>query len=497
MSLFLLKVLSNLALTLASIAIGSAITIVAIQLSRRRQPMPSSAQPSVEDAARTQVAIEQIKQLAIDVASDVGSHSSTMEGWSAQLNASQSNGEAAASEIQSLVEGMLDSNRQLHARLKLAERKIATQAEEIRNQESNAKTDALTGLANRRLFDCELSTALQTSAAAGEVCSLILFDIDHFKKFNDAHGHLAGDEVLRTVAGAVASIIRKPYLAARYGGEEFAAIFPNTSAQQARVIAERIRFAIQETFVSFEGKLLSVTASIGVAEAIAEDQPSDLVRRADKAVYEAKALGRNCCYWHDGRQALAVAALAKESTAKNPAAPPCRVKNSIASIIDVHAASLPGMNVFIDSIRNQLSLKNGPEVAICLLHVRPKQLFVLSSCDEQRSTELLSDLIATVVTATCRDVDLIASLGQGEFLVALPGVGESAARIVSQRMRTAIASHVLATEIGTTHLHVEIGVVEIDRSIELSEAVELAKHLSMPDALAAAATELKVLSVTH
>ncbi len=315
MSLFVLKLLSNLALALASMAIGSAITVVVIQLRRRRQPVHPTDQSRTEDAARTQAAVEQIRQLAVDVANDVGNHSETMEGWSAQLDASRSSGKAGVLEIQSLVEGMLDANHQLHARLKLAEQKIATQAEEIRTQESNAKTDALTGLANRRLFDSELATDILSSLAAGEACSLIIFDIDHFKKFNDAHGHLAGDEVLRTVAGAVANIIRKPYLAARYGGEEFAAILPNTSAQQARAIADRMRFAIQETSVSFDGKLLSVTASIGVSEAIAGEQPRDLVRRADEAVYAAKASGRNCCYWHDGRQTLAVIEIGAEGQA--------------------------------------------------------------------------------------------------------------------------------------------------------------------------------------
>jgi len=494
MSLFVLKLLSNLALALGSMAIGSAITVVVIQLRRRRQPVHPADQSRTEDAARTQAAIEQIRQLAVDVASDVGNHSETMEGWSAQLDASRSGGEAGVLEIQSLVEGMLDANHQLHARLKLAEQKIATQAEEIRTQESNAKTDALTGLANRRLFDSELSTAILSSSTVGEACSLIIFDIDHFKKFNDAHGHLAGDEVLRTVAGAVGNIIRKPYLAARYGGEEFAAILPNTSAQQAQAIADRIRFAIQETSVSFEGKVLSVTASIGVAEAFAEEQPRDLVRRADEAVYAAKAAGRNCCYWHDGRQTLAIASLAKEPSAKGSTAPACRVKTSIADIINVHATSLPAASVVIDSIRDRLASRNGAEGAISLLHIRPKQLFALNGYDEQRSTELLSDLIATVVTATRRDADLIASLGEGEFLVALPGISESAARIVSQRIRTAIASHLLATETGTTHLHVEVGVVEIDGSIELVEAIELAKYLSMPEELAAKATKPMVLA---
>ena len=121
-----------------------------------------------------------------------------------------------------------------------------------------------------------------------------MLDIDHFKRVNDTYGHTLGDEVLREVAVRLASSVRAVDLPCRYGGEEFVVVMPATRLTDAARIAERIRLAVAgETFPVGE-KEISVTVSLGVsASAGAEDRPESLLRRADEALYEAKAAGRN------------------------------------------------------------------------------------------------------------------------------------------------------------------------------------------------------------
>jgi len=159
-----------------------------------------------------------------------------------------------------------------------------------------AVTDQLTGLHNRRYMTGQLGALVARAVKGGEPTSALLIDIDHFKKINDNFGHDAGDEVLREFALRVASNVRAIDLPCRYGGEEFVVIMPDTNIEAAERIAERIRMHVAGTpFRLANGaELLTVTISIGVAATAGEtDTPAALLKRADEAVYEAKAAGRN------------------------------------------------------------------------------------------------------------------------------------------------------------------------------------------------------------
>ena len=161
---------------------------------------------------------------------------------------------------------------------------------------SLALTDSLTGLHNRRYLQVHLEAILKRMAAAGKPVCLLMVDIDHFKAINDTHGHPVGDEVLVDMAQRIGRNVRGFDLAARYGGEEFVVVMPDTSLDVAVAVAERLRARVAaEPFApkGVEGQL-SLTVSIGVAEAAAGSTDSDaLVRTADKALYEAKYGGRN------------------------------------------------------------------------------------------------------------------------------------------------------------------------------------------------------------
>jgi diguanylate cyclase (GGDEF)-like protein len=176
----------------------------------------------------------------------------------------------------------------LHRRLNAAEARILEMA----------VTDDLTGLHNRRSTGQRLQEELARSQRHGRRCSCVLLDIDLFKHVNDTHGHAAGDAVLRGLASAANQALRESDLLGRWGGEEFLAVLPETDLEGARVIAERLRQAIEAMRVDYQGKQLSVTASLGVADALPGQDPDArdaerLVARADEALYRAKTGGRN------------------------------------------------------------------------------------------------------------------------------------------------------------------------------------------------------------
>ncbi len=153
--------------------------------------------------------------------------------------------------------------------------------------------DALTGVHNKRYFEENLRVAVST--AQGSPVSLIVLDIDHFKKVNDTHGHMAGDAVLCATALVVKATAAPEYLFARVGGEEFAVLCPNTSLARAKLCAEKIRQAVAGNLPTFEERSLPVTVSLGLAEFEpgSDEEPEALYGRADEMLYKAKDSGRN------------------------------------------------------------------------------------------------------------------------------------------------------------------------------------------------------------
>lgn len=156
--------------------------------------------------------------------------------------------------------------------------------------------DVLTGVYNRRYFERSLAAELERSRRDQRPCGLVLLDIDHFKSFNDQHGHEVGDLVLKSVAHEIRQALRSTDTLSRVGGEEFAIIVPNTFQLDAGFLAERVRKNVEVLCIIHQGIPLRVTISIGVAindprEAILLDE---LYRRADEALYQAKHGGRNC-----------------------------------------------------------------------------------------------------------------------------------------------------------------------------------------------------------
>lgn len=156
-----------------------------------------------------------------------------------------------------------------------------------------ATTDQLTELLNRRGFDLLANQAIQEARRNPSPLCALLLDLDNFKDLNDNHGHLAGDEVLRGFANKLRDNLRQSDIICRWGGEEFILLLKDTSPEQARLLAEKVRQQTEHSRFSYKGASLQITTSIGLAELHPDDSLSELLARADGALYRAKQSGRN------------------------------------------------------------------------------------------------------------------------------------------------------------------------------------------------------------
>ncbi|WP_298259787.1 GGDEF domain-containing protein [Bradyrhizobium sp.] len=178
----------------------------------------------------------------------------------------------------------------------------------LKEAEQHSNTDALTGLANRRSLDAFLRAEQITAMEAGTPLSILLIDIDHFKQFNDGFGHQVGDQVIRLVAKVLQENVRECDLAARYGGEELMAILPGAALDICFEVAERIRRRICEARLTRRTtgeEISSVTVSIGVAQFRMGETADGMIDRCDRALYQAKRLGRNRTVKETGEEVIA------------------------------------------------------------------------------------------------------------------------------------------------------------------------------------------------
>ncbi len=198
--------------------------------------------------------------------------------------------------------GQLDPHqtRQLQDQLLLAQEQLDEQARQIQSSVNLARTDPLTGLANRRAFDDELVRRITEWHRRHAGFCLVMIDVDHFKTLNDRYGHPSGDQVLRGLGELLAGLSRPADLPARLGGEEFAVLLSTASGAQAGRIAEEILAAVAGRPFPIEEAAIHVTVSLGLSMVQPGDGPLTLLRRADDALYASKHAGRNCGHFHNG-----------------------------------------------------------------------------------------------------------------------------------------------------------------------------------------------------
>lgn len=293
-------------------------------------------------------------------------------------------------------------------------------------------TDALTAVANRRAYEFELARRIADWNRNETTVSLILLDIDYFKKFNDRYGHQAGDAVLRAVADVMKQIIREVDLVARYGGEEFALVLSDTNTEAAKEVAERVRGLIESARFPFNGLILRLTVSVGFAQIQPGEDATAFVQRADAALYSSKEAGRNCVHFHDGSTCQQFGnGMATEITET------ARCKQYGRGATDPYTdetTGLPTQKVFLEELRRRAAERNRYGTRLSLAIVE----FVEDLDQTAQDTHLRKSLLATIsklASSVLRDTDLIARHDSNSLSILLPTTDLEQALVPLRRLR--------------------------------------------------------------
>ncbi len=427
-----------------------------------------------------------LRDLATRVAIDVEEHSNQVERINGKLTATD------GSQPQSIVDAvtkLMEANQQIQERLTSTEDKLRQQAQQIEINALEARTDPLTLLANRRAMDDEIDRRLAELRRHGRTFSLIMADLDRFKGVNDAYGHPVGDQVLREVATALRRTMRDMDMVARYGGEEFAIILPGTAVADACKAALRVRKAVETARFHHRGEALRITVSLGVAEASAEENAAALILRADKALYGAKAAGRNAVCWHDGQDVWPAGTEMPAPPAAD-AAPPAEPAQAMAAKIEtalrwtpaalaesLALTDLPTRTIFCQQVRNRMAewKRGGPTFSILLVEINQYGQDGQPRPDDGPDVSLAT--VARFLTGSVREMDVLGHYAPGCFALLLPTARLAQAIQIAQRLREEFAEVHGPAHAEQSRLTLSFAIVQVmdnDDTISLLKRAEAA-----------------------
>jgi diguanylate cyclase len=239
--------------------------------------------------------IEQVDGVAVEAGQDVEQYGNELDGYRERLR-----DDTSRDRLGLVVESLIDDTNRVRAKTGIYHEHLKKSSEEVERLRGElelvqglALTDPLTGLLNRRGFDYQMQRIAHGSLAG---CTLLIIDIDHFKAINDAHGHLLGDKVIIAVANVLRDCIGERGPIARIGGEEFAVLLSHTSSAGGVELAERLRAAVEQGKIrraDTDESIGNVTVSVGLATCGDKEQFEAMIARADRALYQSKAAGRN------------------------------------------------------------------------------------------------------------------------------------------------------------------------------------------------------------
>lgn len=287
--------IAGIVLALIVLAVGVAI---GFRFGRRRA--------AGDDTVISQADRQQLMVLLQELGSWTSQYNGNVTDYQSQLGrlskAIETTGTSSASEVRvvGLLKQIMESNANLKTRLDAAEQQLEKQTRQIASYLTEARTDGLTGLFNRRALDQRLDEMFTAYRSGGRSFVIALIDIDKFKLINDNHGHQGGDQVLKQLASVLRTRLDGAIIVARFGGEEFAAILDGPITVAAEKMND-LRRQIADYPMQAGAKTLDVSISIGLAEPREDIIVAPVLRRADEALYAAKNMGRNRVYFHDGR----------------------------------------------------------------------------------------------------------------------------------------------------------------------------------------------------
>lgn len=432
----------------------------------------SSGTSATSDLAREQLA--RLQELTSLVAAEVDEHVAVVREINEGLSAA---GQPDA--VVGAVTKLIEANQRMQSQLDQAENRLQAQARQIETSTQEARTDALTQVANRRCFDDEIRRCLGEFQRKGKPTALMMIDVDHFKRFNDTQGHQAGDEVLRGVAKVLRQTVAETEIVARYGGEEFAILFTGSSLTTARQVGEKARRAIAAATFNFQGKQLRVTASAGLAEFSATDDEKGLVKRADEALYAAKHHGRNCGFWNDGQQNHLVEAPSERSLAGLDAAAGKAAADAArpgSASLELELGVSP-RNIFVDDLVRRLAHCKRGTAPMSLLLLQVDGAGRIIADRGPQAAQRVMRIAAQLLKAAMRDMDHLSLISDDTFALLLPGAKLPDTANIGERVRRSVERCRLPNQSGTLPTFtVSIGCVEAIDGDDMRMLMERARR---------------------
>jgi diguanylate cyclase len=450
------------------------------------------------DAHHAARVLVHLQELATRVAFDVDKHSDQVEEINETLVTTKT---PEPKMIVDVVAKLIQANQQMHEQLASTEVKLREQAQRLQAHVAEARTDALTLLLNRRAFDDELARRCSEFKRQGRVFSLIMSDVDNFKQFNDAHGHQAGDEVLRGVAKVLRRKMREMDFVARYGGEEFAIILPGTNINDAEKAAFRACDSIAKSQFNSGDKELQVTMSFGLAEIQAQDDGLTLVARADKALYTAKEGGRNCIFRHDGEMihrseqphktsvSETTASIDPEPIAKSNSAITLGIEEKTADTAVASSSETPGnisvpqdspaqdnffsRSIFCQQVRFRTAeWKRGGSIFSVLL-IEVNEYGLNSSSPSQQWNSVAMQAAISYLASSAREMDVLGYYASGCLAMLLPTAELVDAIHVAERLREGFLLANPMQDDEQIRLALSVGVVQV---MDLDDSISVLKR---------------------
>lgn len=431
---------------------------------RVRSLLAEAEQRAAPQAAAHET-LGKLRELAGKVAHQVEEHTHRVEEISDELAALDKPGEE---DVLVSVSKLINVNEQMKQQLQAAEDRLQAQARQIESHAVEARTDPLTQVSNRRALEDELQRCVADYSTRGVPVTVMLIDVDHFKKFNDTHGHAAGDEVLRGVARTLRKNVAEANLVARYGGEEFAVVFPGFKFAAAREIAEKARLAIASSRFRYEGRELRVTSSAGLAELAVGETELALMKRADEALYASKHAGRNCAHFNDGfaNQPIKLEAASphpRPATGGKPLVGDEWLFDAAAADIpeDDPAAQVSSKPEFFDGLIKRLAMvKQLPKTRLSILLAQIDGLERIRNEHGASAASIVIRVAAQIFKAHLRDIDQVSRLEDNTFSLLLPGIQAQDALETAQRIQLALSKYPLPKRAGVSRVTIAIGAAE-------------------------------------